>query len=557
MKSSLVLAALFLLPCSISLAQPGRFTLTGENGGQGDFFGWSVAPAGDVNGDQIPDLIVGAPTYDGVAGFAGKAYLFYGPFTADRSAANADATIRAQTFGDNLGISVAAAGDVNNDGFDDLIIGARSNDAPGVQAGRAYLLLGPVSGNLTDAQAHATVSGSEFEELGFSVASADLNDDGFSDLVLGAYRWSAAGFGRAYVFYGPVSGHHASASADAIITGEFANDDLGTSVASAGDFNGDGTDDLIVGAPHFPIEVTDPGRAYIFFGPISGSMSAGAADIILHGEVDNDQFGSSVASAGDVNGDGVGDVVVGAEQSLNSGPGKAYLYFGVVVRAEGLLVPDAVFTGEQSLDSFGHSVASAGDLNSDGYDDVVVGAWNNSGAGRAYVFAGRPILGAIPATAANLIISGESPGDRFGQSVATGGDLNGDGHSDLFVGAPQDLDGDPGMAHIYLNEILVSVFDNPRSPLARHRITRNVPNPFAISTAIHYDMPNEGRARLAIYDVRGRVVRTLVDGQNPAGTNVVIWDGRDDVGRLSPSGIYFCRLEADGFIEARRVALLR
>jgi len=193
----LLVGLLLLLPCSMLLAQPnppGRFTLTGETGGQGDFFGWSVAPAGDVNGDQVPDLIVGAPTYDGVAGFAGKAYLFYGPITGDRSAANADATIRAQTFGDNLGISVAAAGDVDNDGFDDLIIGARSNDGPGIQAGRAYLFRGPLSGNLTDAQAHATFSGSEFEELGFSVASAgDLNDDGFSDLVLGAYRWSAAG----------------------------------------------------------------------------------------------------------------------------------------------------------------------------------------------------------------------------------------------------------------------------------------------------------------------------------------------------------------------------
>lgn len=274
MKSSLLLAALLLLPGSMVLAPPNppnRFTLTGEIGGDNDMFGWSVAPAGDVNGDGVPDLIVGAPAYDGVAGFAGKAYLFYGPITSDGSAANADATIRAQTFGDNLGISVAAAGDVDNDGFDDLIIGARSNDTPGIQAGRAYLFLGPLNGNLTNAQADATFSGVEFEELGFSVASAgDLNDDGFSDLVLGAHRYSAASLGRAYVFFGPITGHHASASADAIITGEFNNDDLGTSVASAGDVDGDGIDDLIVGAPHSPIEVTDPGRAYIFLGRSPG-----------------------------------------------------------------------------------------------------------------------------------------------------------------------------------------------------------------------------------------------------------------------------------------------
>lgn len=287
-------------------------------------------------------------------------------------------------------------------------------------------------------------------------------------------------------------------------------------------------------------------------------MSAAAADIILHGEVDNDLFGSSVASAGDVNGDGLSDVLVGADQIFNGGPGKAYLYFGPVVQDGGPPVPDAIFTGEQSQDNFGHSVASAGDVNGDGYDDVVVGAWNNSDrAGRAYVFGGRPVMGAIPAASANLIITGDDPGDGLGQSVASIGDIDGNGRPDLVVGAPQHNDGDPGKAHIYLNEVLVGVFDSPPSPIGRLRITPNVPNPFQHSTAIHYDLPNEGRARLTIYDVRGRMVRTLVDGQEPAGASVAVWDGRDDLGRLSPNGIYFCRLEADGLIVARRVVLLR
>src|SRR4029453_6147304 len=110
---------------------PADITITGESAD--DDFGWQVAPAGDINGDGIQDLIIGAPSNDAVAGFAGPPYLFYGPFTGNIDAADADAIISAEAFGDNLGFSVASAGDVNNDGFDDVIIGARSNDTRGIQ----------------------------------------------------------------------------------------------------------------------------------------------------------------------------------------------------------------------------------------------------------------------------------------------------------------------------------------------------------------------------------------------------------------------------------------
>jgi hypothetical protein len=427
---------------------PADITITGESGD--DDFGWRAVPAGDVNGDSIPDLIVGAPSNDAVADFAGRAYLFYGPLSGNINAADADAIITAEAFGDNLGISVASAGDVNNDGFDDVIIGARGNDRRGIQSGRVYLFYGPLSGSLAATDADAIISGAEFNEIGHVVASAgDPNGDGFDDIVIGTAIAGSSFQGQVFVFNGPLFGERTAASADAVITGSFSNESFGASVASA-DVNDDGIPDLIAGAPRFPLGGVDTGRAYVFYGPIAGSMIATDADVIIFGEDLNDGFGTSAASAGDVNGDGVDDVIVGANQLFNEGNGKAYVFYGPLAGSIQAAAADAIMVGEAAQNLFGISVAGVGDFNGDGFDDVLVGAWDNDGggvrSGRAYTFFG-PLAGTIAAAEADFIVTGAA-GDQLGLSVA-GGDLNGDGFGDLIIGAPQFNDGDPGYAAIF------------------------------------------------------------------------------------------------------------
>ena len=232
------------------------------------------------------------------------------------------------------------------------------------------------------------------DEFGGSVASAgDVNEDGYADVVIGAAGYPGGGsefplgYGRAYLYLGGAGGLSTVASWTA--TGERQSALFGSSVASAGDVNGDGNADVIVGAN----QMTGGGQAYLYLGGASGLPAA--ASWTAGGETASSYFGCSVASAGDVNGDGYSDVVIGAYGNV-SDTGKAYLYLG---RASGLsLVRSWTAVGEVTLQRFGASVASAGDVNSDGYADVIVGAHRySSWAGKAYLYlAGRTGRACIP-----------------------------------------------------------------------------------------------------------------------------------------------------------------
>jgi len=264
-----------------------------------------------------------------------------------------------------------------------------------------------------------------------------------------------------------------------IIQGDIAGDQAGTSVSSAGDVNGDGIDDIIIGAPKGNNGGLYAGEAYVVFGTegvtrsnidltnlgsagfiIQGDAPAdlsslGTAGFIIQGDAASDRAGYSVSSAGDVNGDGIDDLIVGAPNGDDGGitAGEAYVIFGTAgatranVDLSSLGSAGFIIQGNVVLDYSGFSVSSAGDVNGDGFDDVIVSAHYGDPGGYSYAGQAYVVFGTAGATRANIDLSnlgdagftieGEAAGDRAGQSVSAAGDINGDGIDDLIVGAPE------------------------------------------------------------------------------------------------------------------------
>lgn len=405
-----------------------------------DWTGTSVAGAGDVDNDGDADFVIGA--YGVGAAASGAVYLVHGPVSGDFDLSQATVKWTAESEDDWTGFSIASGSDLTGDGHPDVAIGARYDDGTGNSAGATYIARAIGSGTVELSEVTGKVfAEAEYDSSGYAVATVgDVDADGADDLFIGSPESSrvANAAGMAHVVFGPITGPVQLSAATYRIVGERASDKLGCAVARAGDLDGNGQQDLLVSACLSDRSGTDAGAVFQFSTHVEVDRIAADADGAMVGQQAGDQLGTAIAG-GDIDGDGLSDVLVGAPFHDAGGEDAGAVYASYGPSTIDMNTPDAKITGTGASDRAGTSVAVVGDIDGDGFDDLAIGApgrdEGGEDAGAAYILFG-PLSGQISLADADVVLVGAAPFDFAGQSVAAAGDTDADGFPDLLVGAP-------------------------------------------------------------------------------------------------------------------------
>jgi hypothetical protein len=512
---------ILLLNITMSFAQDG-FTLLTTVHGEKEGDAYSVVDAvGDVNGDGFDDFIVG-----GSSGEYVKLYFGGSPFDTLDCVRFVQGTWR------RVSASGCGKGDLNGDGYNDFVI----NTTYFVDDHRVEIYYGGKDKKIYDNPDLVITNNGWYYGFSGRAINGDLNRDGYDDLIISAPSDDYDAHGRVYIYFG---GKDMDTECDVFLEGKEPLDMFGRSVSIIGDTNGDGYDDLLIGASQ---ELTGdrPGKAYLLYGGNDIGFN-NSVEFVGTDSIKGD-YGMFVSGLGDINGDGFKDFGIVSGNFVDIFSGKTLKKIFRITSIMQYWYPLNIIGGY--------------DLNKDGYDDFIISYAHGEDqyAGGIALYLGSNKFDTVAA----LTLSGKTKNSYFGNNLAIGGDINNDGLPEIFVGENGELTQNgtigTGTVYIYTYGKLNGIEESHISTLTDYIINQNYPNPFNPSTVISYSIPSAGYITLKVYDMLGRKVATLVDEYKQPGSYSYLF--LTDNFQLS-SGVYFYIITAGKYTQCRKMILLK